>query len=181
MIRTLKTLHDIFLSADRVVIDTGPLLIHATGVFRSDKLGDICLCGAPVEEFNFLDRLFISNQQFCITPYILSELLYRVRSEFKLKREGIEEFFHSYGMFLSKIGEIRIDKEKIIQDDGIKFGLADVSLLKAYEETDALILSSDESFCRFCEWRNIEFIEYKTFFFDSAEMMRMPNANLHRK
>lgn len=166
MIRVSKTLYDVFLSADRIVIDTGPLLIHATGAFRNDKLADICLCGDPVEEFNFLDRLFTSGQQFCITPYILSELLYRARSEFKLKEEGIEEFFHSYEMFLSKIGEIRIDKEKIIHDAGIKFGLADVSLLKAYEETDAVILSSDEPFCRFCEWRNIEFIEYKTFFFN---------------
>lgn len=167
MIRVLNTLYDLFLSADRIVIDTGPLLIHATGAFRNDKLGDTCLCGAPVEEFNFLDRLFTSNQQFCITPYVLSELLYRVRSEFKLKEDGIEEFFRSYGTFLSNIGEIRIDKEKIIHDAGIKFGLADVSLLKACEETGAMIFSSDEPFCRFCEWRNIEFIEYKTFFLDN--------------
>ena len=90
-----------------------------------------------------------------------------MRSKFKLKEEGVEEFFHSYGMFLSKVGEIQIDKEKIIQDAGIKFGLADVSLLKAYEETGAMILSSDEPFCRFCEWRNIEVIEYKTFFLDN--------------
>ena len=167
MIRVSNTLYDLFLSADRIVIDTGPLFIHATGAFRNDKLGDICLCDAPDEEFNFLDRLFTSNQQFCITPYVLSELFYRVRSKFKLKEEGIEEFFHSYEMFLSKMEEIRIDKEKLIQDAGIKFGLADVSLLKAYEETGAMILSSDEPFCRFCEWRNIEFIEYKTFFFDN--------------
>jgi hypothetical protein len=167
LIRVLKTLYDIFLSADCVVIDTGPLLIHATGAFRSDKLGNICLCNAPIEEFNFLDRLFTSNQQFCITPYILSELLYRVRSEFKLKEEGIEEFFQIYGTFLSNMEEIQIDKEKIIQDAGIKFGLADISLLKACEETGAMILSSDEPFCRFCESRNIEFIEYKTFFLDN--------------
>ena len=149
------------------MIDTGPLFIHATGAFRNDKLGDICLCDAPLEEFNFLDRLFTSNQQFCITPYVLSELLYRVRSKFKLKEEGVEEFFRSYGMFLSKMGEILIDKEIIIRDAGIKFGLADISLLKAYEKTGAMILSSDEPFCRFCEWRNIEVIEYKTFFFDN--------------
>ena len=167
MICASNTLYDLFLSADRIVIDTGPLLIHATGVFRNDKLSNICLCSAPAEEFNFLDRLFISNQQFCITPYVLSELLYRVRSEFKLKEDGIEEFFRSYGTFLSNIGEIRIDKEKIIHDAGIKFGLADVSLLKACEETGAMILSSDEPFCRFCESRNIEFIEYKTFFLDN--------------
>ena len=58
--------------------------------------------------------------------------MYRMRSKFKLKEERVEKFFHSYGMFLSEMGEIRIDKEKIIQDAGIKFGLADVSLLKAY-------------------------------------------------
>ncbi len=167
MIRVSKTLYDVFLSADRIVIDTGPLLIHATGAFRRDKLDNICLCNSPIEEFNFLDRLFASNQQFCITPYVLSELLYRVRSEFKLKEEGVEEFFHSYGMVLSNIGEIRIDKKKIIQDAGIKFGLADISLLKACEETGAMILSSDEQFCRFCKWRNIEVIEYKTFFLDN--------------
>ena len=166
MTRILKNIYDAFLAADRIVIDTGPLLIHATGAFRNDKLKSICLCGDPVEEFNFLNRLFASGKRFCITPYILSELLYKVRSEFKLKEEGVEEFFRSYGTFLSKIGEIQIGKEKIIYDTGIKFGLADVSLLKAYEETGAMILSSDEQFCRFCEWRNIEFIEYKTFFFN---------------
>ena len=93
MIRVLNTLYDLFRSADRIVIDTGPLLIHATGTFRNDKLSDICLCGAHVEEFNFLDRLFTSNQQFCITPYILSELLYRMRRVFKLKEDGVKNFF----------------------------------------------------------------------------------------
>lgn len=162
----LKNLYDVFLAADRIVIDTGPLLIHATGAFRSDKLRDVCLCGYPAEEFSFLNGLFMSGKRFYITPYVLSELLYRMRSEFRLKEDGIEEFFHSYGTFLSKIGEIHIDKEKIIHDIGIKFGLADVSLLKTYEETDAVILSGDEPFCRFCDWRKIEYIEYKTFFFN---------------
>jgi len=38
-------------------------------------------------ESSYTTRLFTSNQQFCITPYVLSELLYRVRSKFKLKED----------------------------------------------------------------------------------------------
>ncbi|RZN15902.1 MAG: hypothetical protein EF812_01030 [Methanosarcinales archaeon] len=167
MTQILKGPYDRSLATKKIVIDTGPLLIHATGVFRHDKLKDVCLCDFPDEEFTFLDRLFISGKRFYITPYVLSELLYLIRNKLRLNEDGVEKFFHNYGDFLSKIEESHIDKGKMIDDSGIKFGLADVSLLKTYEKNGALILSGDETLCQFCDWRKIEYIEYKTFFFNS--------------
>lgn len=161
---------DRFLTANNIVIDTGPLLIHAVGAIRVDKLKNVCLCNEPDEEFEFLNRLFSSSKKFYITPYVLSELLYQLRKKLKLKEDGIEHFFHQYGEFLNKMGEFQINKEKIINDERIKFGLADVSLIIAHKEEGSLIISSDEPFCRLCEKERIEYIEYKSFFYNRMFM-----------
>ncbi|MCZ7384136.1 MAG: hypothetical protein O8C63_05230 [Candidatus Methanoperedens sp.] len=153
-----------FFSANNIAIDTGPLLIHAVGVFDCRKLQDVCLCYEPDEEFEFLDKLFISRKNFYITPYILSELFYQIRKIFKLDEKRTEEFFSIYGGFLKKIGEIHIEKEKIITHERIKFGLADISLILANKESRSLIFSSDGAFCKLCEHEKIEHIEYRSFF-----------------
>ncbi|NJD78689.1 MAG: hypothetical protein FIB08_16615 [Candidatus Methanoperedens sp.] len=161
---------DRFRTANNIVVDTGPLLIHAVGAFRRDKVKDVCLCDDPEEEFEFLNKLFTSRKQFYITPYILSELLYKLRRELKLKEKDVEEFFCRYRDFLNTIGEFYIEKGKLINHKRIKFGLADISLMLAYKEKGYLIISGDEVFCRLCEKENIEFIEYKTFFFNRIFM-----------
>lgn len=159
-------MRDRFLRAKNIVIDTGPLLIHAVGAIRDDKLRDVCLCDDPDEEFIFLERLFSSSKKFYITPYILSELSYQLRKKLRLKKDGTENFFNRYGEFLNNIGEFHISKNKIINDRRIKFGLADISLIISHKENGSLIISSDEPFCRLCEKENIEFIEYKSFFYN---------------
>lgn len=165
MTRTIKNIYETFQSADNIIIDTGPLLIHAVGAFQENKLKDVCLCREPTKEFEFLNRLFASRKSFYITPYILSELLYHIRKKLRLNEEGVDKFFNCYREFLNKIGEFHFDKEKIINNKYIKFGLADISLVKAYEEGGSLIFSDDGSFCRLCEKENIEYIEYRTFFY----------------
>lgn len=159
-----------FFSANNIAIDTGPLLIHAVGVFDCKKLQDVCLCYEPDEEFEFLDRLFMSHKSFYITPYILSELFYQIRKIFNLDEKGIEEFFKIYGEFLIKIGEFYIEKEKIITHEKIKFGLADISLIMANKERRSLIFSGDGAFCKLCEHEKIEHIEYRSFFFNRSFM-----------
>ena len=159
-----------FFSANNIAIDTGPLLIHAVGVFDRRKLQDVCLCYEPDEEFEFLDKLFISRKNFYITPYILSELFYQIRKIFKLDDKKTEEFFNIYGEFLKKIGEINIEKEKIITHEKIKFGLADISLILANKESRSLIFSSDGAFCKLCEHEKIEHIDYRSFFLNRSFM-----------
>ncbi|VVB88453.1 Uncharacterised protein [uncultured archaeon] len=159
-----------FFSASNIAIDTGPLLIHAVGVFDCKKLQDVCLCNEPDEEFEFLNRLFMSRKNFYITPYILSELFYQIRKIFNLNEKGIEEFFNIYGEFLIKIGEFHIEKEKIMTHEKIKFGLADISLILANKERHSLIFSGDGGFCKLCEHEKIEHIEYRSFFFNRSFM-----------
>lgn len=159
-------MRDRFLRAKNIVIDTGPLLIHAVGAIRIDKLKDVCLCGDPDEEFIFLERLFSSSKEFYITPYVLSELSYQLRTKLRLKKDGVEKFFNLYREFLNNIGEFHISKEKIINDKRIKFGLADISLMISHKENGSLIISSDEPFCKLCEKEDVEFIEYKSFFYN---------------
>ncbi|NJD52025.1 MAG: hypothetical protein FIB07_04075 [Candidatus Methanoperedens sp.] len=159
-----------FFSANNIAIDTGPLFIHAVGVFDCKKLQNVCLCSEPDEEFEFLDKLFISRKTFYITPYILSELFYQIRKIFKFDDKKTEEFFNIYGEFLKKIGEIQVEKEKIITHEKIKFGLADISLILANRERQSLIFSSDGAFCKFCEHEKIEFIDYRSFFWNRSFM-----------
>jgi len=159
-----------FFSANNIAIDTGPLLIHAVGAFDCRKLQDVCLCEEPDEEFEFLDKLFMSRKKLYITPYVLSELSYLIRTKLKLDEKGIENFFNIYGEFLIKIGEFRIEKEKIITHEKIKFGLADISLILANKENRSLIFSSDGAFCKLCEHEKIEHIDYKIFFYNRSFM-----------
>ncbi len=170
MPRTSRDLYETFQSANNIIIDTGPELIHAVGAFQENKLKDVCLCYEPAEEFEFLNRLFASRKSFYVTPYILSELLYHIRKKLRLNEEGVDKFFNCYREFLNKIGEFHFDKEKIINNKNIKFGLADVSLIKAYEEWGSLIFSSDGSFYKLCEKENMECIEYKMFFYNKESM-----------
>jgi predicted nucleic acid-binding protein len=159
-----------FFSANNIAIDTGPLLIHAVGSFDCRKLQDVCLCEEPDEEFEFLNKLFLSRKTFYITPYILSELFYRIRKELNLDEKGIEKFFNIYGEFLIKIGEFNIEKEKIITHEKIKFGLADISLILANKKSRSLIFSSDAAFCKLCEHEKIEYINYRLFFYNRSLM-----------
>jgi|GEM_PF-1756860 len=152
---------------NRIVVDTGPLLVHAAGVFdkgRTSKphlkkaTSNLRITEDDAEHFSeVLDRVFSSAREIIITPYVLAELCNLASHRLKLKNERLEEFISSYKEFLLKLRECNVAKKDIIDfKDSWKFCFTDASLALISRRKGMTLITTDFILANWCKKHNID-------------------------
>ena len=146
-----------------VVIDSSPLIIHLVGSFDIKLVEKVAVCKQPEDEFRCIDRLFSIYSSIFITPYVLGEVFWLVKSRLGKRGKEVKELFSRYKEVLFKFGEVSIKKDEILNFRNPEFGMVDASLFLAAKKMNCPILTSDSRFAQFSMGHGIEvtnFIEH---------------------
>ena len=142
---------------NRIVIDTGPLLLYLVGFIRIKEL----------KQFNYNERDFIllniylkNIKNICVTPQVLAEISNLAKR--RLGSKTFSSFIISCCRSLEVIGEEYIHKDEIINSHSISIlGITDTSLILASKRGN-LILTDDGPFFYYCIQNNIPAISLDT-------------------
>ncbi len=143
----------------RLVVDTGPLLLHAFGAFEQGRYLPRVAADIPSPDVfqvsNFLDRLFRAVLDVTVTPHVLSEFqaVAKARTRFTPDRLGVFLRFYSQQLLLtrhysSSVEELVRGKQEFAL---WQLSFTDTSLVLAARSTGAAILSQDHELIGRCE------------------------------
>lgn len=132
-----------------VVIDTGPLLLHAFCRLGEDYLRKVVPSDIPiVDALNVLmmvDKVMSLARRVITTSYVISELHALARYRVRLKGDKLTRFIGAYGEVLGKIEEYYVPKDEILKHKELwKICFTDTSLLIAARKLKLPIVTSDK-------------------------------------
>lgn len=146
-----------------IVVDTGPLLIHASGIFEEGRNLEKVTTPFCIEKpdamslLKTIDRLFTSTRRILVTPYVLSEFCNLAQRLIKLKNDRLQHFIESYSAFLSTTHDYNINKDILIEFQASKnFCFTDSSVALTAQENDIPLITIDWALKRWCESQGIE-------------------------
>ncbi|HID27741.1 MAG TPA: hypothetical protein EYP22_08005 [Methanosarcinales archaeon] len=141
-----------------VLVDTGPLLIHATGFYDKKLLPRVSSQGLDKYEFDAVAGLFSVFKRFFITPYVLCEWCAHIENKLKIKDNRLKDFIDNYKEIIFKFDEINVSKEDIINSEAIKFGFTDASVVIVSEKEDIPILTIDNPLIGWCQKKGLKVV-----------------------
>lgn len=147
----------------RIVVDTGPILIHASGVFDKGRhLRKAVKCYRIAEPdalglHTSIDMLFSTARKIFVTPYVLAEFCDLANTRLKLKDNRLRDFVHSYKELLEKMEESHIEKKELLRfKKAWKFCFTDSSVALTSMRKDAPLLTIDRKLRSWCEDQGIK-------------------------
>lgn len=153
--------------AKRIVVDSGPLFLHAASVFSKESGLEICLRKAvrslAINELDarhfsiVLDRFFSTAKEILVTSYVLAEICNLAEVRLKLKNSKLRDFVGSYKEFLLKLREYHVEKDQLIElKKAWKLCFTDSSLALASRDNKAQIITIDNKLVGWCRSQGID-------------------------
>ena len=146
----------------RIVVDTGPMLIHASGAFdKGSLLRKAVKCFRIAEPdalglYRSIDMLFSTAHKIFVTPYVLAEFCDLANSKLRLRDNRLRDFVRSYSELLAKMEEFHIEKRELLNfKKAWKFCFTDSSLALTSMIKDAPLLTVDRKLRSWCENQGI--------------------------
>jgi predicted nucleic acid-binding protein len=147
----------------RFVVDTGLLLIHAASIFEKGRLlaKTVSFLKIPKPDIEglarMIDRLFSSEREIWVTPYVLAELCNLAQSRLDLRDDRLEGFLNLYNDFLLKMKEWNCGKEELIAyKESMRFCFTDSSVALASKREGIPLLTIDSTLVGWCKSQGIE-------------------------
>lgn len=130
-----------YIKSKTIIPDTSPLLLILMGLYDKEGIESFKrLSNYDIEDFELLLQ-FIGKKKIVVTPHILSEVSNFAK---ELKQRKFSEFIDANRPVLDKINEEYISKTNILdENDLVKFGFTDTSIILAARKNNALILTDD--------------------------------------
>lgn len=146
-----------------IVVDTGPLLIHALGNFEKGKHLKTAVRALRLEGRDaanlckVLDRLFVSARIVFVTSYVLAELCNLAKTRVGLKDQRLGTFIGLYSEFMLKMKELHIDKDELLMfKEAWKLCFTDASVALASKKEGVPLITIDSQLIRWCKQKGIE-------------------------
>jgi len=146
-----------------VVVDTGPLLIHAASIFENGRLLKDAVTPLKIPETEaknlaiMIDRLFSTVKRILVTPYVLAEFCNYAQRTFGLKDNQLIRFMDTYTEFLLKLKEWQCEKDELIAfEKSLKLCFTDSSVAFASKRERIPLITIDGKLVEFCKSQGIE-------------------------
>lgn len=126
-----------------IILDTKLFVLFLGGIYDYEGIGKNKLTKNFVKEDFDLIKLLIEEAKWkiIITPHILAESSNFIRRDMK---DDSSKFFIKVLEELKKSGEFFIKKDEILSTkEFLRFGVADIGIIKTYEHTRGLVLTTD--------------------------------------
>lgn len=143
-----------------IIVDTCLMLLILEGSYNLDKIGISRLNSRYTkEDFTKLINFVSKFKTIAITPHVLAEISNLVNG--KISDKSFSEYISSFSKRLVQTKEIFINKDQILKnEDLLKVGVTDVSLLASSLNEDIPIITDDLKFFNISAARGASVINF---------------------